>query len=52
MYRPLMWRPEGRRPVGKIRRRWEDNIKMDIKETEWEGVADMKLAQWTSGELL
>jgi len=52
VYRPLMWRPEGRRPVGKIRRRWEDNIKMDIKETEWEGVADMKLAQWTSGELL
>lgn len=47
MYAPLMWRPEGRRTVGKFMRRWEYNIK-----TEWEGVEGMKLAQWTNGELL
>jgi hypothetical protein len=29
-YRILVGRPEGRRPLGKLRRRWEDNIKMDL----------------------
>jgi hypothetical protein len=47
-----MWIPEGRRPLGKLRRTWEDNIKMDLKETELEGVEGLILAQWTSGELL
>jgi len=28
-------KPEGKRPLGRPRRRWEDNIKMDLK---WEGV--------------
>jgi hypothetical protein len=28
----LVGRPEGRRPLGRPRRRWEDNIKMDLKE--------------------
>jgi hypothetical protein len=27
----LVGRPEGRRPLGRLRRRWEDNIKMDLK---------------------
>jgi hypothetical protein len=31
-YRALMGKPEGRRPLGRPRRRWEDNIKMDLKE--------------------
>jgi hypothetical protein len=31
-YRILVARPEGRRPLGRPRRRWEDNIKMDLKE--------------------
>jgi hypothetical protein len=31
-YRILAGRPEGRRPLGKQRRRWEDNIKMDLQE--------------------
>jgi hypothetical protein len=31
-YRILMGRPEGRRPFGKPRLRWEDNIKMDLQE--------------------
>jgi hypothetical protein len=28
----LVWRPEGRRPLGRPRRRWEENIKMDLRE--------------------
>ena len=31
-YRVLVGRPEGKRPLGWPRRRWEDNIKMDFKE--------------------
>jgi hypothetical protein len=31
-YRILVGRPEGRRPVGRHRRRWEDNIKVDLQE--------------------
>jgi hypothetical protein len=33
VYRVLVGRPEGKRPLGRPRRRWKDNIKMDIKET-------------------
>jgi hypothetical protein len=32
VYRVLVGRPEGKRPLGKPRRRWEDNIKMDVRE--------------------
>jgi len=35
VYRVLMRKTEGRRPVGRPRRRWEDNIKMDIQEVGW-----------------
>jgi hypothetical protein len=31
----LVGRPEGRRPVGRLRRRWKDNIKMDMQEVGW-----------------
>jgi hypothetical protein len=31
-YRALVGKPEGRRPLGRPRRRWEDNIKMDLRE--------------------
>jgi hypothetical protein len=34
VYRVLVGRPEGRRPLGRLRRRWEDNIKMDLREVE------------------
>jgi hypothetical protein len=34
-YRALVGKPEGRRPVGRPRRRWEDNIKMDLREVGW-----------------
>jgi hypothetical protein len=33
--RVLVGRPEGRRPLGRPRRRWEDNIKMDLQEVGW-----------------
>jgi hypothetical protein len=31
-YRALAGKPEGRRPLGRPRRRWEDNIKIDLRE--------------------
>jgi hypothetical protein len=34
-YRILVGRPEGRRPLGITRHRWEDNIKMDLQEGGW-----------------
>jgi hypothetical protein len=34
-YRALVGKPEGRRPLGRPRRRWEDNIEMDLQEVEW-----------------
>jgi hypothetical protein len=34
-YRILVGRPEGRRPLGRHRRRCEDNIKMDLQEMGW-----------------
>jgi hypothetical protein len=34
-YKILMGRPEGRRPLGRPRRRWEDNIKVGIQEVGW-----------------
>ena len=42
--RVLVGKPEGKRPLGRPRRRWEDNIKMDLQEVG--GVGDwMELAQ-------
>jgi len=38
VYRVLVGKPEGKRPLGRPRRRWEDNIKMDIQEVECGGV--------------
>jgi len=37
-YRVLVGRPEGKRPLGRSRHRWEDNIRMDLREIGWEGV--------------
>jgi hypothetical protein len=36
---------EGKRPLGRPRRRWEDNIKMDLRETGWRGMDWIDLAQ-------
>jgi hypothetical protein len=37
VYRILVGRPEGKRPLGRSRRRWEDGVKMDIREIGWGG---------------
>jgi hypothetical protein len=37
-YRILMGKPEGKRPLGRPRHRWVDNIKMDLREIGWAGV--------------
>jgi hypothetical protein len=34
----LVGEPEGKRPLGRLRLRWEDNIRMDLREIGWEGV--------------
>jgi hypothetical protein len=34
-YRILVWRPERRRRVGRRRRRWQDDIKMDLQDVGW-----------------
>jgi hypothetical protein len=41
----LVGKPEGKRPLGRSRRRWEDNIRMDLREIGWEGVDWKHLAQ-------
>jgi hypothetical protein len=38
-------KPEGRRPLGRPRHRWEDNIKMDLREVGWEGMDWINLAK-------
>jgi len=38
-------KPEGRRPLGRPRRRWEDNIKMDLQEVRRVGMDWIELAQ-------
>jgi hypothetical protein len=37
VYRVLVERPEGKRPLGRPRRRWENNIKMDLREIRIDG---------------
>jgi hypothetical protein len=44
-YRALVGIPEGKRRFGKPRRRWEDNIKMDLREVGWRGMNWIDLAQ-------
>jgi hypothetical protein len=44
-YKILVGKPEGKRPLGRPRRRWEDNIRMDLGEIGWEGVDWIHLAQ-------
>jgi hypothetical protein len=44
-YSVLVGRPEGKRPFGTPRRRWEDDIKMDIQEVGWGAMDWIELAQ-------
>jgi hypothetical protein len=45
VYRVLVGKPEGKRPLGKPRRRWEDNIKMDLQDVGCGGMNWIGLAQ-------
>jgi hypothetical protein len=45
VYRVLVGSPKGKRPLGRPRHRWEDNIKMDLREIEIKGVNSIQLAQ-------
>jgi len=45
VYRILVGKPEGKRPLGRPRLRWEDNIKMDLQEVECGGMDWIELAQ-------
>jgi len=45
VYRVLVVKPEGKRPLGRPRLRWEDNIKMDIQEVGCAGMDWTELAQ-------
>jgi hypothetical protein len=44
-YRIMVGKPEGKRPLGRPRRRWVDNIKMDLREVGWDGRDWIDLAQ-------
>ena len=44
-YRILVGKRKGKRPVGRFRRRWEDNIKMNLKSISWETVEWIDLAR-------
>jgi hypothetical protein len=44
-YTILVGKPELKRPLGRPRRRWADNIKMDLRETEWDGMDWIDLTQ-------
>ena len=51
VHRVLVGKPEGKRPLGRPRRRWEDNIKMDLQEVggvcgDWMGLAQDRDIWW------
>jgi hypothetical protein len=45
VYSVLVGKSEGKRPLGRLRRRWEDNIRMDLQEVECGGMDWIGLAQ-------
>jgi hypothetical protein len=44
-YKNVVGKPEGKRELGRPKRRWEDNIRMDLKEVVWDCVNWIRLAQ-------
>jgi hypothetical protein len=44
-YSIFVGKPEGKRPLGRRRSRWEDNIKMDLREIGWDSMDWIDLAQ-------
>jgi hypothetical protein len=54
VHRFLMGKPEGKRPIGRPRRRWEDNIKMDLQEVGgvvWTGRSWLRIGNELSGSI-
>ena len=49
VYRVLEGKPKGKRPLGRPRRRWENNIKMDLQEMGYEGKDWLELVQDRDG---
>jgi len=49
VYRVLVGKPQGKRPLGRLRRKWEDNIKMDLQEFGCGGMDWIELAQDRDG---
>jgi hypothetical protein len=47
-YRIVVGKPEGKRPLGRPTRRWEDNIKMDLREIGCSGMDWINLARDTN----
>jgi hypothetical protein len=45
VYRILVGKPEKKRPLGRPRRRWVDNIKIDLREIGWDGMDWIDLVQ-------
>ena len=45
VYRVLVGKPEGKRPIGRPRHRWEDNIKMDLQKVVFGDMEWIELAQ-------
>jgi hypothetical protein len=45
VYRVLMENPEGKRPRGRLGRRWDDGIRMDLREIGWGSVEWIQLVQ-------
>jgi hypothetical protein len=45
MLRNICISPEGKRPLGRLKRRWVDNIKVDLREIGWGGMDWIDLAQ-------
>jgi hypothetical protein len=44
-YRLLVGKPEGKRPLGRPRHRWEDNVRINLREIGWAGMDWIDLAQ-------
>jgi hypothetical protein len=45
VYRVLMGKPEGRRSLGRPRRRWENGIRMNLRDIDWASIDWIQLAQ-------
>jgi hypothetical protein len=45
IYRVLVGKPEGRRPLGRLGRKWEDNIKIDLQKVGWGSMDWIDLAE-------